>query len=193
MSRPTIIGIAGPARSGKDEVTRILWRDHGFWQLRFAGPVKDMLMAGFGLTRDEVDGASKDEIHPRLGVSVRRLMQTLGTDWGRKMIGEDLWIKRLDANVQLLRRAGHKPIVITDVRYENEADYVRRHGGAIWHVHRKVPANVVRLHDSEAGIAMLPGTDSFIDNSAGLEQLADQVKRAIAGELVLTDTTTAPA
>ena len=64
-------------------------------------------------------------------------------------------------------------LLIKDIRYENEADFIRRHGGEIWHIER--PGNpVISQHSSEWGIARQP-QDRLILNDQGLAELADKV------------------
>ncbi|WP_341669684.1 deoxynucleotide monophosphate kinase family protein [Alcaligenes sp. SDU_A2] len=66
-------------------------------------------------------------------------------------------------------------LLIKDIRYENEADFIRRHGGEIWHIER--PGNpVISQHSSEWGVARQP-EDRLILNNAGLHELAAQVAR----------------
>jgi hypothetical protein len=62
----------------------------GFARVRFAGPLKAM-MAALGCTNAEIDGDRKEVPCDLLGgKSPRWAMQTLGTEWGRKLIGDDL-------------------------------------------------------------------------------------------------------
>jgi len=180
------IGLHGRAQAGKDTVAAILARQ-GYVKVAFATPIKDALVYTGLVRREQFEGPAKEKPLPDLGVSPRQLMQTLGTEWGRKLVREDLWICLVDRAVQQYLKFT-KHIVITDVRFENEADYVRRMGGGVWHIDRPLPPNVAALHPSEHGIAIWPGVDSWVDNSAGLEQLEDQVRRALAGELIVAGT-----
>ena len=88
--KPFVIGVTGKARSGKDTLSEHLYTRLGFDCNRaaFADPVKDMLRA-IGI--DDIEGY-KEEVHPLLGVTSRKMMQTLGTEWGREAIGGDTWI-----------------------------------------------------------------------------------------------------
>lgn len=180
-----LIGLHGRARAGKDTVADILCRHHGYVRLAFATPLKDMLIAGGLCRREDLDGPNKEEPLPHLGVSPRHLMQTLGTEWGRKMIRPDLWILRVDQILQQYWKFT-KQIVVTDVRFPDEAEYLCRLGGEIWHVVRPLPSNVTALHVSEHGIPVVVNQDSVVDNDGGLEQLADTVKRALNGEHRIT-------
>lgn len=178
-----ILGLAGLPRSGKDSVGRILVQSYGFARCSFAAPIKDMLIAGLGLTRAEVEDEDKERVIARLGTTPRYLMQTLGTEWGREMIGPDTWLSIAEQRSRGFRTAG-MPVVFTDVRFENEATWIRRLGGAIWHVLRPL-GNVIDLHASNRGITVVPGVDSVLTNDEGLAQLERQVEAARRGELVV--------
>lgn len=63
--------------------------------------------------------------------SPRIIMQTLGTQWGRELLGEDFWVDRWqDAALAALRR-GVPGIVADDVRFANEAGRIRELGGRV--------------------------------------------------------------
>lgn len=154
---PVVLGLAGRAGAGKSTVAAILAGRHGFVRLRFAGPLKAMMRA-IGLDDDALEGAGKERPHPLLaGRSPRHAMQTLGTEWGRRCIGEDLWC--VLARDAALRAMGGNPaarIVFEDVRFANEADTVARLGGLVVRVERPgLPAlaDAAAAHESEAGLA----------------------------------------
>lgn len=180
-----IVGLHGLPRCGKDTIGDILAARHGFARYAFATPIKDMLMAGLGLARHEVDAPDKEAVVARLGATPRFLLQSLGTGWGREMVRPDLWIDVAHARTEFFRRS-QIPIVFTDVRFENEARWVRSLGGALWHVQRPRSGNVVNLHPSNAVLPILVGEDSVLVNDLGLDQLPELVGRALRGELVVT-------
>lgn len=64
-------------------------------------------------------------------------------------------------------------VVIKDIRYENEADFIRRQGGKIWHLSRE-SATKVNAHSSEIGIKIKQG-DFVISNNGTLDQLSQAV------------------
>jgi hypothetical protein len=164
-----ILGIAGRARRGKDTVAKYLHEVHGFQQLAFADPLRDMLQAGLGIeTRYCTD--EKEAVIPGIGASYRELMQTLGTEWGRVLIHPDIWIHRLER--ALVHADPEERIVISDVRFGNEADWVRRRGHLI---HLDRPAdNGVRPHVSELGVPPLENEPVF-HNTGSLADLFHQI------------------
>ena len=166
-----LIGIHGPARAGKDTLASYLLDNlsDDWSRSSFAGPIKAMIEVITGEVKDE----DKDKVDPRFGVTVRYLYQTIGTDWGRDMVGGDIWVgafSRLNAGEQL---------VVPDVRFENEAELVRANGVLIHLVGR---GGIEGNHVSENAIAFKPG-DIVIDNSRDMAWLMSQID----GNAVLSD------
>lgn len=171
-----LIGLAGPARSGKDTVAEILRAD-GWITIGFADPVKHMLRAGFG--PEATAEARKEEPIEWLGVSPRELMQTLGTEWGRQTIAHDLWVRVAERRIAQMSACGAADVdvAITDVRFDNEAEWIRAIGGKVWHL-RRPNAPGVRPHASEAGVG-LETDDTILLNDGTLDDLIDTVADAL--------------
>lgn len=188
-----VIGLHGLPQSGKDTIADYLVAEHNFARIAFAGPIKDGLIAMFGLTREDFSHEKKEVVHPRIGVSPRRLMQTVGTEWGRAFVGEDIWIRVAAARVKHMMRyaAG---IVVTDVRYENEAAWVREElKGEVWHVVRSERAGVRADHSSNAAVALYPARDSVILNYSHIPGLHAEIERALVGECLGSKRVAVPA
>ncbi len=171
-----LIGLTGRAQSGKDSVADYLEVQHGFIGMAFADPIKNAIDVMFG--EDVDDGRDKEAPIRWIGKSPRELMQTLGTEWGRQMICEDIWVRCLgNAMSENLDTNDPHPIVIADVRFENEARWIRNHGGKIWLI-RRPDAAPVRPHSSEDGIPeeLLNG---IIDNDGTLAELHKKVNVAL--------------
>ena len=172
-----LIGIAGRARVGKDTVAQRLVTTHSFHQYSFAAPIKVACKAIFGWGDRHVNGDLKEVVDPEYGVSPRQAMQTLGTEWGRNSINPELWLLR--ANFQYVRlgeldQPGRfKGMVVSDVRFNNEADWIRSKGGSVIHVTRP-ERTAVRDHSSESGVEAKDG-DFAVVNSAGFAYLYKQV------------------
>lgn len=172
MTPYPIIGISGRARAGKSTAAELLLRiGAGRYQYSFADPIRHMLRAGLGIDLEAPfwQMRKEDPISRFGGHSPRYLMQTLGTEWGRVLVSNDLWLT-LAGDTLHVRGPG---MVIADVRFDNEADWVRQQGGVILHIEGgKAPA--VRDHASEAGVQQLPG-DRRIFNESSRESLARQL------------------
>ena len=72
-------------------------------------------------------------------------MQTLGTEWGRNMIGPDVWVRLTMHRVDDLLASGVN-VIIDDVRFDNEAEAIRERDGQIVTLSRgPTPATAGRL------------------------------------------------
>lgn len=175
-----LIGIAGPARSGKDTVAEYLVKEFGYERFGMADPLKDgllIMLRHVGVTWEHLWGERKEEVIPALGKSVRQMLQSLGTEWGRQLVHPDLWIKITEARVK-----DWSGRVISDVRFENEAAMVRRHG-VLMHIERPDCAQVA-AHKSEDGVKREPG-DLVITNDGTVEDLQISVWLTLFGSGVI--------
>lgn len=178
MTAPALIGLTGYAGTGKDTVRSIL-EDHGYHGFAFADPMRAMVRAmveagGFDvrfLDRREL----KEEPIPFLGFSYRELMQTLG-DWGRGL-APDFWVRPTGDYLAGIQPETFCKFVVSDVRFINEAAWVRQQGGVIWRVHRDL-AGPVREHVSESEQDDIKPTLT-IHNNSSLDDLRTSVREAL--------------
>lgn len=168
-----LIGIAGPARAGKDTLASYLLDNlsDDWSRSSFADPIKRMLEVIGVDCSDE----AKSVIDERFCYTPRHMMQILGTEWGREMVHGNIWVEafaRLNAG---------KCVIVPDVRFDNEAALVREHGVLIHLVGR---GGIEGNHASESAIEFKPG-DIVIDNSRDLAWLHGQVDgNAVLGEFI---------
>lgn len=124
----------------------------------FATPLKRMLFA-MGWEREYLYGDSKEVPHPFFGVSGREAMQTLGTLWGRGCVSNDVWVRLCAQEITSKIEEGADNIIITDVRFNDEAMLVKSLGGVVFRVLRDTQDVGLSGHPSEAGVS-----DVFIDS-----------------------------
>jgi hypothetical protein len=149
-----VIGLVGAKGCGKSTVANLLVETYGFQRLRLADPLKEMLKT-LGLTEAQVDGDQKEASLAFLcGKTPRHAMQTLGTEWGRNLIGGDLWVNACQQRIMRLATGRkRRMIVVDDVRFPNEVRMIREMGGLIWSVRRpdaepKEPSRIeLKLYD----------------------------------------------
>ena len=202
-----IIGICGFIGSGKDTVAKMMV-DKGCAQDSFAAPVKDVCSSIFGWDRTLLEGDTVESRDFRetpdlywttkLGVpnfTPRLALQLLGTDVLRNHFDQDIWINSLEYRMRKLKESA-PCIVISDARFRNELDVIKRMGGVVVWVQRgelpewfetasKAHDNVVAkkimttkykdVHESEWNWAGYP-VDYIIDNNSDLDHLAKQVE-----------------
>lgn len=169
--KPLLIGLAGVARSGKDTAAQHLVNHHGFQSYAFADPLRDGLMHILNLSPCDFEGEQKERVLPWLGRSPRYLMQTLGTEWGRDKVHPELWLLLASQNLDLMARTHDtaRGFVVSDLRFENEASFIRQRGGIVIHIQRTA-AEAVAPHRSEGGIRGTEG-DWFLPNDGTIEAL----------------------
>ncbi len=119
------IGITGVKRSGKDTACRLLsdlTYESGYTPLRFAfaDSLKEEVAKELGIPLAHLE-------HLKNTPTMRHLLQWYGTEQGRNVKGERVWIDKLDAKIKVLTQNPKYPycIIIPDVRFQNEIDYVK--------------------------------------------------------------------
>jgi hypothetical protein len=176
-----LIGIHGPLNGGKDTVADyIMTIESMYSRYAFAKPIKDACKVLFSFSQEQLeDRILKEAVDPFWGFSPRKAMQLLGTEYGRDLLRKDIWIKRAELEVKnnLDRRLG---TVITDVRFQNEADWIRSQPNSVL-IYLEVP-DLLRdekyQHASEAGISRDSGDIVILnDKSKGLNTLYSQIDK----------------
>ena len=180
-----VIALVGKAGAGKTRAGQYLIDHFGYKRLRFAERLKAMLYA-FGLDYSVIDGNDKDKPCESLcGQTPRHAMQTLGTEWGRRMIGDDLWVKALERDMMLGIGAGITKFVIDDLRFLNEELWVRSLiSSSLGNIHTKI-IRIIRdveemssTHQSETEMDKIV-PDVYIENTGTIDELYANVGRAL--------------
>lgn len=147
---PRIIGITGKAGVGKDTLAAYLELGEGYYCYSLAQPLKRGIEEMFNLSPSIWKRENKEEVISWIGKSPRQLAQTLGTEWGRNCVAPDIWLRCLQQVIDNLP-SDAEGLVIPDVRFENEARFIRDQGGVIVRVLRDTEE--VNPHVSEQGLA----------------------------------------
>lgn len=173
---PRLIGIHAPVPgSGKTTIAKYLAKEHNYHRVPFAEPLKLMmrtLLKSFGhsfLYGDMLlnDPNLKEQILPELGVTPRSMMQTLGTEWGRKMVHPDIWLHAWKRSVEELGIHGN--VVVDDVRFPNELEIVKSMPtSTLWWVERPSAAvsTDVMAHSSQQPLDQSQFNETIVNNGA---------------------------
>lgn len=167
---PLVIGLAGPAGVGKSAAADYLVECvPQYDRASFADPLKAMLAEGLQLTADQLYGGAKQQVDSRYECTPRHIMQTLGTEWGRRLIHPDVWVLAMAGRV-----AGRR-VIIDDVRFPNEAAFVRERGVL---VHLEGRGGIEGAHVSETPLDRLPG-DLVVRNDGDKATLCEGLVYAL--------------
>ena len=175
-----IIGLSGYARSGKDTVAGMLIGLHRYENVAFADTIRDLLFAMDPLImhgdtpfrlQDIVESKGWETAKTEYP-EVRRLLQDLGVG-GRDLLDDNVWI-----NAALKDFNKEDRIVVTDVRFKNEAARIKNMGGQIWRVNR-INIGPANDHISETDLDDW-AFDGVITNNSDMPNLIKQI-RALLG------------
>jgi len=170
-----IIGISGKARSGKDTVCGMI-QDYlpNSHRYAFADPIKDACRVIFSWTDEHLYGNLKEVEDPFFKISPRKALQTLGSEWGRDMINRDLWLLVAEKFCN-----EHEHVIIPDIRFQNEYDWIKNNNGIIIHIERPGILIESSAHQSESlGLTKMID-DYYIVNNRSLDWLRSDVKRIV--------------
>jgi len=166
-----IVALSGLPRSGKDTMADELVRNYGYTKFSFAEPIYKMLntLPFLEHIHSQMSGEEKETPKAFYGKSPRDMLRTLGTEWARNHVSPDVWIwilqYKLEKKYDILRQGNY---VITDLRFPNEAVWVRKMGGQIVRILRGHSLQASD-HVSDAGFPMLI-SDATIGNDGTLEE-----------------------
>jgi hypothetical protein len=151
MTGIRVIGFTGPIGSGKSLAASMV---PGAVVVGFADPIYRMVSTMTGIpVEDFRRRETKEAVIPWLGRSPRELLQTLGTDWARDRVADDVWIRLWRRRIEELAYMGVETFAVPDVRFDNEAAAIRELGGEVWKIVRTGFAIGTPAHRSEHGLS----------------------------------------
>jgi hypothetical protein len=124
-----LIGIAGKMGCGKDYICNNIiipyFKSYGksILQVSFADQIKVNVM-----TKNDI---SFNDVFVEKTTVTRKLLQIEGTESGRNVYGDDIWIKYFDNWLQIYKSRGIENFICTDVRFKNELEYIKKNGGIV--------------------------------------------------------------
>jgi hypothetical protein len=188
-----IVGLTGKKGHGKDTVGSYLVEHHGFERASFAEPMKASASAALGVTVDDLEGW-KNNPHAIVAVglkvedgymvthteqTIRSYLQRYGTEAHREIpeFGENVWTDMIVSKIDAARERAFG-VVVTDVRFDNEAEVIRAAGGTIVKVYDpRKDDDGADTHASE----QLPEADWTLWNGGTFEDLYKAVRFDLLG------------
>lgn len=166
-----LLGLHGTAGAGKDSAAAGLT---DFYPMAFAKPLKDSAKILYDLTDEQLHGKLKEVVDPRWKKSPRVIMQELG-DHCRKD-NPRFFVTHMKAKIESAIKQGITSIVITDVRYDSEANMIKELGGKIIKINRSFTTTKHTDHSSEQGI-LDSNVTYTVSNDGTIEDLIEKVKK----------------
>jgi hypothetical protein len=188
-----LIGITGLARSGKDTFAKMLAEelykqtDHLFILMAYAHELKLKIQKDFDLSYEQLWGAEKEiedkrykrpfEYHggvragrdklPNIYWTSREIMQNYGQFY--RTIDYNFWVKHL---FNIIEQNDYKNVIITDIRYPNEAQPIVDRDGYIVRMIREDKTEIHnQYHSSEISMDSYDKIDFIIQNNGTLDEL----------------------
>lgn len=171
----SIIGISGKKRSGKDSFFNIVNDIHpGMYKnVKYADKLKEICSTLTGLPLNYFyDGNLYDTKLDLWDMDVRKFMQILGTEVFRDSFDPDVWVKALESNLH-----SDDNYIITDVRFINEANWVKENGILI-RINRP-GLNNSDSHRSEVELDNFNDFDYVIDNDGTYEEYVEKISNIL--------------
>lgn len=188
-----LVGLAGGIGVGKDTVATYM-AARGYITYAFADPLKEAASKMFGIPLENFyDRDEKEALDPFWGISPREILQKLGTEGGRQLFFEDIWVRRAESeylrvceNSKRNKFGSVEGFCVTDIRFDDEAEWVRSEGGKVVHIIRDTDdkpksEHGIAGHASEAGLK-LDKRDFVIYNNGTLNDLQIVIDELIFGE-----------
>ncbi len=114
----------------------------------------------------------------------RRLLQIVGTEEGRNVYGNDIWVNTLETWLNIYKSRGVERFIICDVRFQNEVNWIKKLNGKVIKINasdrfenkicqesndNNIAKNEISSHVSELEIDTINNFDFEIDNSIGVD------------------------
>lgn len=169
-----VIGFSGKAGCGKSTASiyaraHLLKRGHDVPVFSFSSAIKETASAAYGWPLALIY-EDKGFFDSRYGITIREALQRIGAEYFRNS-DPDHWIKRV---------GWHRNMIIDDVRFWNEANTIKSHGGIVIRIEsdRRIEGVDYR-HSSETAMDNYDRFDSIIINNGTLNELEQNVIRVV--------------
>jgi len=176
-----IVGITGRKFNGKDTLGKY-FINLGYEKLAFADALKEACRCIFGFNDEQLYGEKKEEEDEFWKVTPRTVLQFVGTELLRNQLstimpelGHDIWVEVIKKKIL---DNPDKRFVITDVRFPNECELIKKLGGTLIRVTRKSANTKIDVHESELEIEKL-NVDININNDESIDQLYKNINIAL--------------
>ena len=183
-----IIGLAGKKGSGKDTIAEYLCAQYGFINYGFGDPIKEIGRIMFDFTDEQLYGNKKEIIDSKWGITPRDFFQKFGTEYGQFIMPEhfpsvfdditprQFWVKRFWIwYSKEKKRNPELKVVISDVRFVHEFNFIKEKGGYILKVVRDLENVDNHLSETELDELSTDEYNYIIYNNSSREDLYEKI------------------
>lgn len=165
----TIIALSGKKQTGKNTIAKLIAQQAAgkTVEIAFADALKQEVAKACGVTLEYIE-AHKDNF--------RKILQGWGTDFRRELYGRTYWIDKFEQG--LLKLSAADVVVVTDVRFRNEFNYLNTLGAVMVSVARPI-VNGDDNHSSETDLDSIKEWHQIILNTGTIEDLIPEVKKLL--------------
>lgn len=170
-----LIGLVAGKRCGKDTFADYIIKKQGYIKYGFADPLKEACRHLFLFNNEQLYGECKEDFDDRWKTTPRKIYQQVGTEMFRNYFQTlfpenkniscgNFWVYRFKLWYQEeIKKNPDIKIIISDIRFQNEADIITELGGSLIKIIRKT--NFKDMHSSEIGICKIKSDYIIINNS----------------------------
>jgi hypothetical protein len=177
MAPSLIIGLVAQKGAGKDTFADAAVRaSNRISKTSFAEPIKAACRAIFLLEEDDLEcRVKKEAMDERWGITRRAMMQVLGTECVRANFGSQHWIEHMRFRLDAMEAGEAEVAIVTDVRFTNEAEFLRAYGcrAVIVKIERPCLTGSQDAHASETSVSHIP-CDTIVLNDGSAHDLQDK-------------------
>ncbi len=147
MIKYVIVGLSGKRGSGKDALSKKL-APLGWVRVSFADELKRRVRKDFKLSKEHTDGKLKEQPTKYVNaegkvLTTRDIMGLCGTYF--RAVDPMFWVKQVFKRLDVKSKKNVvKKLVITDVRFPNEARFLRKNGAVIVRIERNPKLNIYK-------------------------------------------------
>lgn len=164
-----IIGLAGYKQSGKDTAAEMLKKEFrviSSHRIGFADAGKEECARILGCSLESLESKKSEPL-------VRHIFQWYLTDFMKEKHGNDVWLRKMAEAINVLRNTKPLLIVIPDVRFQMESNWIHEMGGFVIKLERYDSSD--DMHVSEQEVSKING-DFTLRNKGSLNDLQREVK-----------------
>lgn len=184
-----LIGLIAGKGSGKTTAAIYLTNELNFIEKSFADPLKKACQELFLFTNEQVNGTQEQKETPDpewYNCTPRKVLQYVGTDLLREQMGK--LIPELGIDIfthgfkiwynQLLKENPNASVIVSDIRFQDEADTIKNLGGYIIKIDRPGLENLDN-HPSETQLKKITNYHKLIVNDGTLDYFYKNIMECV--------------